>query len=107
MNRITKPTPDESTRLSIEASCRVADDPDIFFPEGGRSAKKAKRICRECPVAEICLRDAMLREEDKRFGIYGGLTPSERDALGELMAKRLIDLESVIERHTRSTAGRR
>lgn len=53
-------------------------DPEAFFPDRGGSAQAAKRICRSCPVREQCLEYAL--ENDERFGIWGGLSASERMA---------------------------
>jgi hypothetical protein len=39
----------------------------------------ARRICRDCPVAEACLRDAL--ETKDGFGIRGGLSPKQRTNL--------------------------
>lgn len=68
------------------ANCKGAPD-DIFFPvEHRRSPVEAKRICRACPVRAACLNEAMSVENDSmrgRFGIYGGLTPTERAALAK------------------------
>jgi WhiB family transcriptional regulator, redox-sensing transcriptional regulator len=54
-------------------------DPELFFPEKGGSGQEAKRICRDCPVRQQCLEDAMDRNEP--FGIWGGLSERERRAL--------------------------
>lgn len=62
---------------------------ELFFPlgnyRGGRQEKRvrrAKRICRDCPVVSECLEHALsnnLNETDD--GIWGGMTPSERRKL--------------------------
>ncbi len=65
-----------------EAACRGAD-PELFH--GKRSAYgKGLRLCRACPVAEVCLFVAMVAEEDQagyRYGIWGATTPDRRRAL--------------------------
>ena len=45
---------------------------DLFFPEQSQTAQaeRAKRICRGCPVAELCLLEALVNNEDQ--GIRGG-----------------------------------
>ena len=51
----------------------------IFFPadyQNNRQWILAKRICAVCPVSTDCLNYALDHEE---FGIWGGLTPFERD----------------------------
>lgn len=54
-------------------------DPEIFFPEHGRSSKAAVRICQACDVRVECLTQALKNHE--RFGIWGGLTERERRKL--------------------------
>lgn len=68
------------------ASC-VNQDPQLFFPEKRRSTLPAKKICWEkCPVRLECLAKALYDERvgDRRWGVFGGLTPTERK---ELQAK--------------------
>ena len=57
------------------AHCRGAN-PDLFFPERGASTRKAKGICRECPVRVECLEFAVVTSE--KFGIWGGMSERER-----------------------------
>lgn len=49
--------------------------PEAFDDE--RRVEDAKLICAGCPVRECCLAYAMDSEE---YGVWGGLTPEERDA---------------------------
>jgi WhiB family redox-sensing transcriptional regulator len=51
-------------------------DPNLFFSVGAVEHKKAKGICRSCPVRSQCLSYAMDRQVD--HGIWGGLTERER-----------------------------
>lgn len=51
-------------------------DPEIFFPEKGKSSAEAKLVCRSCPVAEECLEFAIVTRQ--KFGVWGGLSPDER-----------------------------
>jgi WhiB family redox-sensing transcriptional regulator len=65
------------------AACRDAD-PELFFPDGDiRSAraqvKRAKLICRGCPVSATCLSWALA--DGQEAGIWGGLTEDERRRL--------------------------
>lgn len=62
------------------AACRGLDT-DLFYPEGrGRTLREreriAKQICAECPVIRECRQAAT--EEHEHYGIWGGLTESER-----------------------------
>jgi WhiB family redox-sensing transcriptional regulator len=70
--------PTESWRAL--AACRGMDT-DLFYPEGrGRALRLredlAKQVCAGCPVARECRQTAGGYPE--RYGIWGGLTESER-----------------------------
>ncbi|MFY1679526.1 MULTISPECIES: WhiB family transcriptional regulator [unclassified Streptomyces] len=52
---------------------------DFFFPEPGSSVREAKRICGLCPIRSTCLEYAL--ERDERFGVWGGLSETERLAI--------------------------
>lgn len=71
------------------AKCRGVET-DLFFPPRSRKhykpiAEQAKAICRgldgqpPCPVRLECLAAAL--ERDEEFGIFGGLSHRERNAL--------------------------
>lgn len=61
------------------AACAEVD-PELWFPErGGGPAGDAKAICRRCPVQRDCLDWAL--DVNEEFGIWGGLSPSERAEL--------------------------
>jgi len=64
------------------ANCGDAD-PELFFAEGNKAPgremiRQARAICQECPVRIDCLDEAINKKEE--FGIWGGLTPTERQA---------------------------
>jgi hypothetical protein len=71
------------------AACR-GSDPGLFHstPAGHR---QAQAVCRRCPVAEICLWSAMVDEAPTpyRYGVWGGLLPSQRHALATQLAEQL------------------
>ena len=72
------------------AVCADPDiDPDLFFPERGKNATKAKAICTTCPARQACLDAAMAEEADIgwRYGIRGGLSANER---ARLAGKRVV-----------------
>lgn len=54
-------------------------DPDLFFPDKGNPAQgqRARQVCAACPVRADCLTYGMADQH----GIYGGLTPLERQRL--------------------------
>jgi WhiB family redox-sensing transcriptional regulator len=67
-----------SPRWQERAACRGAD-PELFFPERGRSADPARRICARCPVRQPCLEYAL--GHGIRDGIWGGLAERDRREL--------------------------
>jgi WhiB family transcriptional regulator, redox-sensing transcriptional regulator len=71
--------PPTDSRWREQALC-AETDPEVFFPEPGKSADQARGICGQCPVRLVCLADA-LAGRDVAFGVRGGLSPVERRAL--------------------------
>ena len=75
------------------ALCRE-HNPETWFPDDlptsmrNRVTREAKAICETCPVAVECLTEAREAEGGAngrgRYGIRGGLTGTERAALGAL-----------------------
>jgi WhiB family transcriptional regulator, redox-sensing transcriptional regulator len=61
-----------------DALCQEVD-PEIFFPDKGRTVTDAKRVCMACEVRTECLQDALATNE--RFGVRGGKTERERRKL--------------------------
>jgi WhiB family transcriptional regulator, redox-sensing transcriptional regulator len=66
----------------LDALCRGLPS-DVFYPpeneRGGskrRREENAKKICRACPVLEICRSHAVGSQEP--YGVWGGTTPAER-----------------------------
>ena len=61
-------------------------DPDVFYPEHGdkHAAQVAKRVCAECPVIKKCLTSALRWNEP--YGIWGGMSPKERQELRKINA---------------------
>lgn len=74
-----------------DAACRV-EESGAFFPQHrGRSMPlrqvlRAKAICARCPVQKRCLETALRQGESE--GVWGGLTPHERQDLLATMAVR-------------------
>jgi WhiB family redox-sensing transcriptional regulator len=64
------------------AACRGMNA-EFFFPERGRTylARETIAICQTCPVRLECLEYALGTNE--RFGIWGGMTVSEREQVRE------------------------
>ena len=61
-------------------------DPELFFLITEGATRQAKSVCKGCPVRTECLSEAMESEMETgyRFGVYGGLDPSERSRLARL-----------------------
>lgn len=56
-------------------------DPEAFFPESGTSWS-AKQVCAGCDVRAECLEYALAADE--RFGVWGGLSETERHRLRQV-----------------------
>jgi hypothetical protein len=70
-------------------------DGELWFPEAGGESyelRQAKKICSECPVQLLCAKYALAADE--AYGIWGGLTPSQRDDI----RKGRITLEKALAR---------
>jgi WhiB family transcriptional regulator, redox-sensing transcriptional regulator len=67
--------PDSITAWMAEGNCRL-HPPAIFFPSDGVGVDRARKICRDCPVANTCLEFAL--EERIDHGVWGGCSERER-----------------------------
>lgn len=83
----------ETYEWQLLGRCRGMDSAFFFHPEGerglaraGREAR-AKQVCRECPVLERCRRHALAAQEP--YGVWGGLSESEREAILRKRDRRL------------------
>lgn len=70
------------------AACR-GSDPAKFFVTVGVNADEAKAVCARCVVREPCLDYALQTHEG--FGIWGGLSPEERNQIRRRALKALKD----------------
>ncbi len=55
-------------------SCR--DSAIEFYTDDAAERRVAKAVCSDCPVRGACLDFAL--ENDEQYGVWGGMTPSER-----------------------------
>jgi hypothetical protein len=66
-----------------EAKCAKIEDKDLFFPDGRKQEAERlhqlKAICASCIHKKECLEYAL--EKQISYGIWGGLTSTERDAI--------------------------
>ena len=68
----------------------------FFHPDGERGRarmqreQRAKEMCRQCPVIQECRSHAL--EVGEPYGVWGGLSESERDLLlkGDIGRRRAI-----------------
>lgn len=75
----TRPRTDSLAWLD-HAACR-GEDPGVFFPAQGHSARPAKKICATCPVNQPCLEEALANPYLEDHGIRGGTSRQERKAI--------------------------
>ena len=69
----------------LRAACREMDNALFFHPENERGPARAdreahaKQICRGCPVLQQCRAHSLAVREP--YGVWGGLSESERDEI--------------------------
>jgi WhiB family redox-sensing transcriptional regulator len=69
----------------LRDACRGIDSAVFFHPDRERGSAKerrdrrAKEVCARCPVIEACRRHAL--EVQEPYGVWGGMTVTERSAL--------------------------
>ncbi len=69
----------------LHAACRGRDTEQFFHPENERGPRRlareaaAKAVCAECPVIRECAAHALRTREP--YGIWGGLSETERDEI--------------------------
>lgn len=82
VNLILLPTGGDADEIAWQdrALCNQTD-PEAFYPEKGGSTREAKQVCKSCEVREQCLQYAL--DHDERFGIWGGLSRTERRQLNQ------------------------
>lgn len=95
---------DENWRLDAACFGQVTD---LFYPEPGtkgaaKQANEVKAFCRICSVTSDCLEYALKNEEV--FGIWGGLTPKERE---KIRRERSILAKDVSIRTAKQNDGRK
>jgi WhiB family transcriptional regulator, redox-sensing transcriptional regulator len=69
----------------MRGACRGMDSAFFFHPEGERGPARAsrearaKQVCAACPVLAQCAAHAL--EVHEPYGVWGGLSESERDEI--------------------------
>lgn len=60
-----------------QAACRGDHNPDAWFcAKSMFEARRAERVCRSCPVADLCEDAARARGEE--FGRWGRFVPAQK-----------------------------
>ncbi len=78
----------------LQGLCRGVDSSFFFHPDGERGQARAQRearakaMCARCPVLEQCRRHALSVHEP--YGVWGGMSESERDAMFRASGRELI-----------------
>lgn len=104
MSHYSGSIPDTTTHTNdwlADAPCK--DDPEIMFSGSKHDIAAAKDICRTCPVTTRCLQWALDTGED--WGVWGGLSESERRALRRQAARPISIDEYAGTRSTRRQAA--
>jgi WhiB family transcriptional regulator, redox-sensing transcriptional regulator len=77
----------------MRGACRGMDSTSFFHPDGERGSARAgrearaKQVCQACPVLEQCRAHALAVHEP--YGVWGGLTESERAELTRSQTRTL------------------
>jgi WhiB family redox-sensing transcriptional regulator len=61
-------SPKRHVTVAPELPCR--SNPELFFAEDPQDLRRAKALCRGCPVRAACLAGALKRAEP--WGVWGG-----------------------------------
>lgn len=92
-------TGSEGWDWQAQGACRRVH-PEIFFhPDNERGSKRrtrdnaAKAVCATCPVLDACREHALAVREP--FGVWGGLTESERERVYVARVTRVPALAAV------------
>jgi WhiB family redox-sensing transcriptional regulator len=72
---VAPPDPDSETAWMADGNCRL-HPPATFFPSDGVGVDRARKICKGCPVGELCLEYAL--ENRIEHGVWGGCSERER-----------------------------
>ena len=80
-----------------QARC-LGDDTEKWFTEDPDAERELLRICSDCPVRQTCLNEQLAFEgssgRSNRYGVFGGLTPTQRWKLARDDADRHVTATS-------------
>lgn len=94
-----------------QGACREVSTEQFFHPQGERGssrrnrAAQAKAICSTCPVIAQCRRHALAVREP--YGVWGGLTEEERDAVYQRSKKTAAQTTPTVSPLTNPAASTR
>lgn len=81
-----------------KGACARALNPDAWFPERGEAntpeLRLALRVCADCPVKDLCLKEA-LAQGPSCEGIWGGTTHAERRKMLRMGCKTLEEYKAL------------
>lgn len=90
-----------------QGACARALNPDAWFPErganGNMEARLALRVCADCPVKDLCLKEA-LAQGPYCEGIWGGTTQRQRRKMLRMGCKTLEEYKALTEPKTEEPA---
>ena len=72
-----------------DAAC-VGTNPGLFDGETIGAILEAKKICSDCPIQQLCLDWALMTQDS---GVWGGLTPAERNK--QRKGQRSVDIGEI------------
>lgn len=62
-------TIEDAVVAGLELPC-FDENSELFFAESPADVERAKRLCRSCPIRDLCLSTAIARQEP--WGVWGG-----------------------------------
>ncbi|MGZ7495891.1 WhiB family transcriptional regulator [Corynebacterium sp. ZY180755] len=83
----------------LQGACRGENSEVFYHPDGERGRarrmreRRAKAVCAGCPVLEQCRRHAI--EVQEPYGIWGGMSESERHRIIQATRPQLREKEKV------------
>jgi hypothetical protein len=66
------------TRWRDKAACKGEGIGPWFARKNTPEHNAAMQTCASCPVQDACLAEARLHEDNLRYGVFGGVAPSDR-----------------------------
>jgi WhiB family redox-sensing transcriptional regulator len=63
----------------------------VFYSTEPRHVRRAKALCKNCPMKDACLERGLKFEE---HGIWGGTTPEERERIRTKRGITLVDVKN-------------